>query len=248
MFINFNQKTTHFFLFNNKLRLARKRKLLLIIVKKLLISNKTAQELLETNSIKVNGRVVNSNIEIGENDQVMLNDTTEIKSAKKPVYMALNKPRGTECTLNTSIANNLTELLKCDEKLFPVGRLDKESEGLLILTNDGKFFNKIINPENKVEKEYIVTVDKEITGDFVTNMSKGVSILGKITAPCFVEKTMENEFKIILTQGMNRQIRRMCYKQGYMVQSLKRVRIGNVFLGELKTGESREIFLAELSL
>jgi 23S rRNA pseudouridine2604 synthase len=143
--------------------------------------------------------------------------------------------------LNEKIAQNLSSIINFKEKLFPVGRLDKESEGLLILTNDGYYFNKTINPASEVEKEYIVTVNKPITKEFIIEMSKGVEILGQITLPCKMEILDEFTFKIILVQGLNRQIRRMCFKLNYMVTSLKRVRIGKINLENLQPKEYRMI-------
>jgi 23S rRNA pseudouridine2604 synthase len=204
------------------------------------ISNAQSKEIIAANIILVNAVNVNDNILIKETDRVELNGEV-IKEGKKLIYVALYKPRGIECTLNTEIPNNLKELINFEEKLFPVGRLDKESEGLLILTNDGNLFNKTINPKSEVEKEYIVTVNKVITNDFILKMSGGVEILGQITLPCFIQKMDDFTFKIILVQGLNRQIRRMCYKLDYLVTSLKRVRIGSVLIKNLQAGEWRLI-------
>lgn len=220
-------------------------KLQYLLVKKMQISNAKAKEIIAANVVLLNAVNVNDNILIKETDRVELNGEI-IQEGKKIIYVALYKPRGIECTLNPEIPNNLKELINFDEKLFPVGRLDKESEGLLILTNDGYLFNKTINPKSEVEKEYIVTVNKAITDDFILKMSRGVEILGQVTLPCFVQKMDDFTFKIILVQGLNRQIRRMCYKLDYLVTSLKRVRIGNVHLNDLSVGESRIIFEDEL--
>lgn len=209
------------------------------------ISNAVAKEIIATNEVLVNAVNVNDNILIKETDRVELNGKI-VQDGKKIVYVALHKPRGIECTLNPGIPNNLKQLINFDEKLFPVGRLDKESDGLLILTNDGFLFNKTINPKSEVEKEYIVTVNKVITDDFILKMSRGVEILGQVTLPCVVQKMDDFTFKIILVQGLNRQIRRMCYKLDYLVTALKRVRIGNVYLNDLPVGESRIIFEEEL--
>lgn len=209
------------------------------------ISNARAKELIAANIVMVNAENVNDNIFIKETDWVEVNGKI-IQEGKKIIYVALHKPRGIECTLNPDISDNLNGFIHFKEKLFPVGRLDKESEGLLILTNDGYLFNKTINPKSEVEKEYIVTVNKAITDDFIFKMSRGVEILGKITLPCPVEKIDDLTFKITLVQGLNRQIRRMCYKLDYLVTSLKRVRIGNVYLSDLPVGESRIILEDEL--
>jgi 23S rRNA pseudouridine2604 synthase len=215
-------------------------KLQYLLVRKMQISNAHAKELIAANIVLVNAVNVNDNILIKETDRVELNGEI-IQEGKKIIYVALHKPRGIECTLNPEIPNNLKELINYDEKLFPVGRLDKESEGLLILTNDVYLFNKTINPKSAVEKEYIVAVNKAITDDFILKMSRGVEILGQTTLPCVVEKIEDFTFKIILVQGLNRQIRRMCYKLDYLVTSLKRVRIGSVLIKNLQAGEWRLI-------
>lgn len=220
-------------------------KLQYLLVKKLQISNSNAKEIILLNKVMVNAENVCENVIIKETDRVVLNNQI-VQEGKNIVYVALNKPRGIECTLNPLINDNLINFITFKEKLFPVGRLDKESEGLLILTNDGYLFNKTINPKNEVEKEYIVTVNKPITNNFIEEMSRGVEIIGQTTLPCIVEKIDELTFKIILVQGLNRQIRRMCYKLDYLVTSLKRVRIGKVFLNDLPVGESRIILDNEL--
>jgi len=215
-------------------------KLQYLLVKKLNISNAQAKEIILSNKIFVNTDNVGVNIEILETDTVYYGNEI-IQTGKKLIYVALYKPRGIECTLNKKIDQNLSTIINFNEKLFPVGRLDKESEGLLILTNDGYFFNKTINPGSEIEKEYVVTVNKPITNDFLLEMSRGVEILGQITLPCRIERIDDFTFKIILVQGLNRQIRRMCFKLNYMVNSLKRVRIGNVNLENLLPGKYRMI-------
>jgi 23S rRNA pseudouridine2604 synthase len=215
-------------------------KLQYLLVKKLNISNSKAKEIILSNMVLVNTENVCDNIEILETDSVFYKNEI-IQIGKKLIYVALYKPRGIESTLNEKIAQNLSTIINFKEKLFPVGRLDKESEGLLILTNDGYYFNKTINPASEVEKEYIVTVNKPITKEFIIEMSKGVEILGQITLPCKMEILDEFTFKIILVQGLNRQIRRMCFKLNYMVTSLKRVRIGKINLENLQPKEYRMI-------
>ena len=217
-------------------------KLQYLLVKKLNISNAQAKEIILSKKVLVNTENVCDNIVILETDAVFYNNEI-IQIGKKLIYVALYKPRGIECTLNEKIDQNLSTIINFQEKLFPVGRLDKESEGLLILTNDGYYFNKTINPASEVEKEYIVTVNKPITNEFILEMSKGVEILGQITLPCIMEILDEFTFKIILVQGLNRQIRRMCFKLNYMVISLKRVRIGKEHLENLQAGEYRTIDL-----
>jgi len=220
-------------------------KLQYLLVKKLQVTNEHAKKIIIANIVLVNAENVNDNILIKETDRVELNAEI-IQEGKKLIFVALYKPRGVECTLNTNIPDNLMGFIPFNQKLFPVGRLDKESEGLLILTNDGYLFNKTINPKNKIEKEYIVAVNKPITIDFIDKMSSGIEILGRTTLPCFTEKIDDFTFKIILVQGINRQIRRMCYKLDYMVSDLKRVRIGAVNLNELMPGQSRLIEKFEL--
>jgi 23S rRNA pseudouridine2604 synthase len=217
-------------------------KLQYLLVKKLNISNAQAKEIILSKKVLVNTENVCDNIVILETDAVFYNNEI-IQIGKKLIYVALYKPRGIECTLNEKIDQNLSTIINFQEKLFPVGRLDKESEGLLILTNDGYYFNKTINPASEVEKEYIVTVNEPITNEFILEMSKGVEILGQITLPCIMEILDEFTFKNILVQGLNRQIRRMCFKLNYMVISLKRVRIGKVHLENLQAGEYRTIDL-----
>jgi 23S rRNA pseudouridine2604 synthase len=217
-------------------------KLQYLLVKKLNISNAIAKEIILTNRVLVNTENVRYNIQILETDTVFYNNEI-IQQGKKLIYVALYKPRGIECTLNKNIDQNLSTIINFKEKLFPVGRLDKDSEGLLILTNDGYYFNKTINPASEVEKEYLVTVNKPITQEFILEMRKGVEVLGQITLPCKMEILNEYNFRIILVQGLNRQIRRMCFKLNYMVISLIRIRIGHVNLENLKPAEFRMIDL-----
>jgi 23S rRNA pseudouridine2604 synthase len=205
-----------------------------------------AKEIILSNMVLVNADFVCDNIKILETDKVLYKNEI-VQDGKKLIYVAIYKPRGIECTLNENIDQNLATIIDFKEKLFPVGRLDKESEGLLILTNDGYYFNKTINPKSEVEKEYIVTVNKPIIDDFMEEMSRGVEVLGKITLPCIMKKIDEFTFKIILVQGLNRQIRRMCFKLNYMVTSLKRIRIGKVNIYNLQPGEHRQISLDELN-
>lgn len=210
------------------------------LVKSLNISNKEALKLILEQKIKMNGIGVNANIEIGLADTIEYEGKC-LQQGKNLQHYAFYKPIGIETTLNTSIADNLKEILPFDDELFPVGRLDKASEGLLLLTNDGRLFDKILRKEYEVEKEYWVWVNKPITTEFVEKMSSGIQIMGKTTLPCSVERLDETCFKIILIQGLNRQIRRMCYKLDYEVTRLLRVRIGEVLLGGLKPTEYKKI-------
>lgn len=168
-------------------------------------------------------------------------DNTLLQEGLEHKYYAYYKPRGIECTLNTAIANNLLEQLPFEEHLYPIGRLDKESEGLLLLTNDGKLYKDIAFSENHKEKEYLVEVDKELADEAVTALASGIVIMGQKTRPAIVTKVDSHSFRIILTQGLNRQIRRMCYKLNYNVTMLKRIRITSVLLGDLEPGEYRAL-------
>ena len=197
------------------------------------LSNKQAIDEILRGNVRVNGLVQRQNIEISIEDEVEWNGQI-IKVGEKFIYLAFYKPVGIETTLNESIDDNLKSILPFKERLFPVGRLDKASEGLLLLTNDGNLFKHILKYDNRVEKEYLVTVDSPITTDFVRQMATGIRIMGKITLPCKVVQLEEKVFQIVLIQGMNRQIRRMCYQLGYEVTQLKRVRIGNVVLEDLR--------------
>ncbi|GAB3523873.1 pseudouridine synthase family protein [Emticicia fontis] len=209
-----------------------------LLVWKLRISNRSALELILSGEVMVNGLSVNTNVELNQTDEVIYKNEL-LKEGKTLIYIAFYKPRGIETTLNNAIADNLKDILPFEEELFPVGRLDKASEGLLFLTNDGTLYDKILRNENKTEKEYIVTVDKLIDEHFLESMASGIRIMGKMTLPCQIEKIDDFTFKIILIQGLNRQIRRMCYKLHYEVLRLIRVRMGTIELGDLGVGEYR---------
>ncbi|MES2727201.1 MAG: pseudouridine synthase [Bacteroidota bacterium] len=215
-------------------------KLQYLLVRKLRIANKEAKQLIADGLITVNNTIVFDNVIVLVTDSVSYNNII-VQEPKQMLYITLYKPRGIETTLNETISDNLKALLPFDEKLFPVGRLDKESEGLLLMTNDGDLFNKITKPGSQIEKEYIVTVDKPIDENFVARMSNGIEIMGQLTLPCKVKPIDDYTFRIILTQGLNRQIRRMCYKLNYEVLTLKRIRIDNVLLGDLKPGEYKKL-------
>ncbi|MCP9756801.1 pseudouridine synthase [Lacihabitans sp. CCS-44] len=219
-------------------------KLQYFLVKKLQISNSEAQKLLFERKITVNGKSTSANILIEPEFEIRYENEI-LQLSKNFKYLAFNKPRGIETTLNSEISDNLISILPF-EGLFPVGRLDKASEGLLILTDDGRIYDKILRNEHKTEKEYIVKVDKTIDRSFLDNMAIGVKIMGKTTLPCQLELINENCFKITLIQGLNRQIRRMCYKLGYEVISLKRTRIGNLRLEDLGVGEWRHFEIKDV--
>ena len=209
-----------------------------LLVWKLRVSNRRALEIILSGEVLVNGESTNTNVELNQSDEVVYNNEV-LKEGKKTIYIAFYKPRGIETTLNTDIPDNLKNILPFEEELFPVGRLDKASEGLLFLTNDGTLYDKMLRNENKTEKEYIVTVDKPIDEHFIDSMANGIKIMGKLTLPCRIERIDEFMFKIILIQGLNRQIRRMCYKLHYEVLRLIRVRMGRIELGDLTAGEYR---------
>ena len=215
-----------------------RKRLQYFLVKRLNSSNKNALKFIIEGKIELNNKVVYENVIINPGDSIAFEGQI-LQAGKQFISIAFYKPRGIETTLNQSIPDNLKDILPIVENLFPVGRLDKESEGLLILTNDGRIFDKTLRSENQIEKEYLVTVDKEITFDFIFKMSEGINILGKMTLPCRVEKMNNVTFKIVLVQGINRQIRRMCYKLDYEVVQLVRVRIGKVELGDLQPNEFR---------
>jgi 23S rRNA pseudouridine2604 synthase len=170
-----------------------------------------------------------------------------IGAKKEQIYIALNKPVGITCTTETHIANNIIDLVGHPERIFPIGRLDKDSEGLILLTNNGDIVNEILRSENNHEKEYIVRVDRPITDLSLKMMASGVKIMGQLTKPCRVSRIDQESFRMILTQGLNRQIRRMCSALGYKAQRLQRVRIMNIHLGTLGPGQWRHLTDRELT-
>lgn len=203
-------------------------------------SRREAEKLIVEGRVTINKQVAKLGNRVLPKDIVMV-DGRKLKTKPPTLYIALNKPVGIVSTTDSKEKKNIVNHVNHPQRLFPIGRLDKPSEGLIFLTNDGDIVNKILRAGNNHEKEYIVTVDKVITDSFVKNMRKGVPILGTITKKCKVEKISQNIFKIILVQGLNRQIRRMCTHLGYEVTKLKRVRIMNVTLGNLKPGDWREL-------
>ncbi len=210
-------------------------------------SRREADRLISEGKVTINGKITLIGTKVEESDQVEVKGQRIEKSTKqKNIYLAFNKPVGIVCTTDRQVeTNNVIDFIKYPTRIFPVGRLDKLSEGLIFLTNDGDIVNKILRARNNHEKEYIVKVNRPINNDFIQNMSNGVEILGTITKNCFVEQLGSKKFKIILTQGLNRQIRRMCEVLGYRVRSLKRVRIMNIKL-DLPTGKYRELNNKEL--
>lgn len=217
-------------------------------------SRREADRLVESEKVYVDGKLAVTGMKVRPNQKVLCNgkmvggvssDGKAVKKAK-PVLLLVNKPKGIVCTTSDKDrAVNIVEFLKYPSRIYPVGRLDKDSEGLLLMTNQGDLVNKIMRAGNAHEKEYIVTVDKPVTKDFLKSMGEGVPILDTVTRPCEVHASGIREFTIILTQGLNRQIRRMCEALGYQVHALKRVRIMNLHLGNLKTGGLRRVSPAE---
>ncbi|MGL5821442.1 MAG: pseudouridine synthase [Sarcina sp.] len=207
-------------------------------------SRKDVRKLIDDERIVINGKLATQGQWVEFDDEILL-DGTEVEK-KEDIYLVFNKPVGIICTADEKKENNIIKYINFKDYIFPVGRLDKDSQGLIILTNDGELANKILEAENGHEKEYIVEVDREINEDFIYRMSNGLEIDGQITKKCYVEKLDNSTFKIILTQGLNRQIRKMCLKVGYKVQKLERVRILNIEIKDLGYGELRNITKAEL--
>lgn len=202
-------------------------------------SRREADKLIEAGRVLVNGKKAEMGVKISSQDKVTVNGEMLNRPKNKKVYLAFNKPKGIVCTTDTQVEkDNIIDFINYPKRIFPIGRLDKPSEGLIFLTNDGDIVNKILRAQNNHEKEYIVTVNKPITQAFLHKMSNGVPILDTVTKKCFVKQTHKNQFRIILTQGLNRQIRRMCEYFDYRVTDLKRVRIMNVKL-DTKVGKWR---------
>ena len=211
-------------------------------------SRRRADDLIEQGRVKVNGKLAVMGEKISGREEIRVNNKVVKKpEKKKSVYLAFNKPVGIVCTTDTRREkNNIIDFINYPTRIFPIGRLDKPSEGLIFLTNDGDIVNKILRANNQHEKEYVVEVNKPITKDFIKLMGNGVPILETITNKCYVKQTGKKTFKIILTQGLNRQIRRMCEYFDYRVISLKRIRIMNNKL-DLKLGEYRYFTNSELN-
>ncbi len=210
-------------------------------------SRREADRLILDGEVTINGKIPEIGTKVEDSDQVKVKGQRIEKSkGQKNIYLAFNKPVGIVCTTDRKVEpNNVIDFIKYPKRIFPIGRLDKLSEGLIFLTNDGDIVNKILRARNNHEKEYIVKVNRPINSDFIKSMSNGVEILDTITKNCFVKQLGPRNFKIILTQGLNRQIRRMCESLGYRVRSLKRVRIMNIKL-DVPTGEYRELSEEEL--
>jgi 23S rRNA pseudouridine2604 synthase len=208
-------------------------------------SRREADRMIEAGRVQLNGTTAKKGNRVNPGDEVLL-DGAPLKAKPKAVYLALHKPPGITCTTDRKDKDNIIDFLNYPERIFHIGRLDKASTGLIFLTNDGDIVNEILREQNEHEKEYIVTVNKPINASFVRRMSQGIPILGTVTKKCQVEKIGRKAFRIVLTQGLNRQIRRMCDYLGYDVVTLKRVRIMNVHLGGLKPGQWRYLTDEEL--
>ena len=208
-------------------------------------SRREADRWIEAGRVKINGIVARKGNRVIESDQVSIDDKPLINKTK-PIYIALNKPPGITCTTDLKDPDNIIDFVQHPKRIFPIGRLDKPSTGLILLTNDGDIVNQILRAEYQHEKEYIVRVTKEITEDFVHRMSRGIPILNTVTKDCVVQKIGKYVFKIILTQGLNRQIRRMCEYLDYRIVSLKRIRIMNIQLEGIKRGKWRNLTEEEL--
>ncbi|WP_368634450.1 23S rRNA pseudouridine(2604) synthase RluF [Kurthia gibsonii] len=203
-------------------------------------SRRGADKLITEGRVKINGKraTIGSQVEPGDEVEV---DGNIVRVARNNVYIALNKPVGITSTTEKGVKGNIVDLVNHPLRIFNIGRLDKDSEGLILMTNDGDIVNEILRSENRHEKEYIVSVDRPITPEFLKKMSEGVKVLGTTTLPCEVVQLSKYDFKIILTQGLNRQIRRMCAELGYEVYRLQRIRIMNIELGKLPPGQWRDL-------
>ncbi|MFR9503287.1 MAG: 23S rRNA pseudouridine(2604) synthase RluF [Rikenellaceae bacterium] len=210
-------------------------------------SRREADRFIESGKVTINGVVASLGDRVADRDQVKVNGNLIESDASSYVYLALNKPVGVTSTTDRGDKSNVVDFVNYPSRIFHIGRLDKDSEGLLLLTNDGDIVNKILRAGNNHEKEYEVWVDKPLDNSFVERMSSGIKILGTITKRCKVEQEGAKKFRITLTQGLNRQIRRMCESLGYEVTRLKRVRIMNIKLASLSTGQWRELEPRELT-
>ena len=209
-------------------------------------SRREADKWIAAGRIQVNGKKVEMGLKVHPQDHISIDGKPLQTEKEKPVYIAFHKPVGIVCTTDTRVEkNNIIDYINYPTRIFPIGRLDKPSEGLILLTNDGDIVNKILRARNKHEKEYIVRVNKPVTADFIQKMSNGVPILDTVTRKCLVEQTHKKEFRIVLTQGLNRQIRRMCEYLGYEVTRLKRVRIMHIQL-DMPVGKYRDLSAQEL--
>lgn len=208
-------------------------------------SRREADRLVEAGRITINGETARMGMQVSDETEICI-DGKQITREEKKVLLAFHKPRGIECTANPNVKKNVISYINYPIRIYYIGRLDKDSEGLLLLTNQGELVNKMMRSGNQHEKEYVVTVNKLVTKEFIKKMQDGVPILGTKTRKCRVIQTGEKSFRIILTQGLNRQIRRMCQYLGYEVKRLKRIRVMNIELGDLPVGSYREVTAQEM--
>lgn len=209
-----------------------------------LCSRREADTLIESGKVTINGEVAAQGSKVMDGDIVLVNGM-KVTPDDDLVYIAFNKPLGVTCTTDKRDPSNIIDYIGFDERIFPVGRLDKNSSGLILLTNDGSIVNKLLRAENGHEKEYLVTVNRPYDKNFIRSMESGVPVLGQLTLPCRLKPAGDKSFKIILHQGLNRQIRRMCEYLGYKVTRLKRIRFMNITLGDLETGKWRYLTAIE---
>ncbi len=213
-------------------------------------SRREADELIEQLRVTVNGEIAHLGVEVADGDEVRIDgaflQARTKKKGRKHVYIALNKPTGVTCTTEESVSGNIVDFVGHEQRIFPIGRLDKDSDGLILLTSNGDIVNDILRAENHHEKEYLVGLNKPVTPDFLSAMAKGVVIHGKQTLPCRTARIAKFGFRIVLTQGLNRQIRLMSAAFGYRVTELRRIRIDNIKLGALKIGQWRNLTDSEL--
>ena len=209
-----------------------------------LCSRREADTLIESGKVTINGEVALQGSKVMDGDIVLVNGR-KVTPDDDMVYIAFNKPLGVTCTTDRRDPSNIIDYIGFDERIFPVGRLDKNSSGLILLTNDGSIVNKLLRAENGHEKEYLVMVNRPYDKNFLRSMESGVPVLGQLTLPCKLKPAGDRAFKIILHQGLNRQIRRMCEYLGYKVTRLKRIRFMNISLGDLETGKWRYLTASE---
>lgn len=209
-----------------------------------LCSRREADTLIESGKVTINGEPAVQGSKVMDGDIVLVNGR-KVTPDDDMVYIAFNKPLGVTCTTDKRDPSNIIDYIGFDERIFPVGRLDKNSSGLILLTNDGSIVNKLLRAENGHEKEYLVTVNRPYDKNFIRSMESGVPVLGQLTLPCKLKPAGDKTFKIILHQGLNRQIRRMCEHLGYKVTRLKRIRFMNIDLGDLETGKWRYLTSSE---
>ena len=208
-------------------------------------SRREADKWIEAGRVTLNGAPATLGHKVAQGDEVRI-DGSLVGAKKKAIYIALNKPIGITCTTEAHVEDNIVRFVGHSERIFPVGRLDKDSEGLILLTNDGDIVNEILRSENEHEKEYVVSVNRPITDLSLKMLASGVKIMGMTTKPCTVERVDAETFRLVLTQGLNRQIRRMCSALGYRVRRLQRVRIISIHVGALRAGEWRYLSESEI--